>query len=125
MTSDHISGNKAARRETNPLVGQPEFGVEAVVSGVFLQSDCEEAACVLFISGANASFLVWYECIFAAVSKKITCQASWKLRLFFRCVSISSPVTEAHLGLEGTVVLAASQTAALVTAQSWDQVDWP
>lgn len=37
--------------------------------------------------------------------------------------TVSSPVTEAHLGLEGTVVLAAAQTAALIAAQRWDQVD--
>lgn len=52
---------------------------------MFLQAVCEETVCVLFISGASASFLVWDGCMFAAVSRKITCQASWKLRPFFRC----------------------------------------
>lgn len=37
---------------------------------------------------------------------------------------VSSPVTEACLRLEGTVILAAAQTAALITAQRRDQVDW-
>ena len=42
-----------------------------------------------------------------------------------KCLShfCASPVTEAHLRLEGTVVLAAAQTAALITAQRRDQVD--
>lgn len=33
------------------------------------------------------------------------------------------PVIEAHLGLEGTDVLVVVQTAALITAQRWNQMD--
>lgn len=39
----------------------------------------------------------------------------------FAC--LSSPFTEAHLGLERTVILAAAQTAALIAAQRRDKMD--
>ena len=48
-----------------------------------------------------------------------TVPLKWKKKVYN-----SSPVTEACLRLEGTVVLAAAQTAALITAQRRDQVDW-
>lgn len=68
----------------------------------------------LQLSYRNPLYVVTY------LQSKGTC-----IILILLFVVISSPVTEAHLGLEGTVVLAASQTAALITAQRWDQMDRP